>query len=105
MKSSWARIWKIMLIVGFGCFLLIFLWPQLPINLWLWSIERAYVIPEESSFFTFNPTVLNPGSGEWWIYGEDQRFFYYFSGDERMLYISYPKKLAMTCSGFDPKEV
>ncbi len=28
----------------------------------------------------FKPTVMNLGSGDWWIYGEDDLYFYHFYG-------------------------
>lgn len=39
--------------------------------------SRGYFIPEESSLFTFHVTLENTGSGEYWLYGEDDAFYYY----------------------------
>lgn len=39
--------------------------------------SRGYFIPEESSLFRFRVTLDNPGNGEYWLYGEDDAFFYY----------------------------
>lgn len=49
--------------------------------------SRGYFIPADSSIFTFDPTVENSGSGEWWHYGEDLTHYYYGGGclDEQPL--------------------
>lgn len=39
--------------------------------------SRGYFIPKESSLFTFHVTLDNPGNGEYWLYGEDNAFYYY----------------------------
>lgn len=70
------------------------------INAWFLLIDSAYIIPKESTVFTFKPTVMNAGSGDWWIYGEDKKFYYYFTGDEAIPYSSYLKEDAKKCSGF-----
>jgi hypothetical protein len=49
-------------------------------NAWLLLIGRGYFIPVDSSIFTFEPIEMNNGSGEWWIYGQDYRYYYY-AGD------------------------
>ena len=40
-------------------------------------VSRGYFIPEESSLFTFRVTLENTGNGEYWLYGEDDAFYYY----------------------------
>jgi hypothetical protein len=87
---------------AFLAILLILLVTPVAGNLWLLLIEPLYVIPRESSISTFEPTVMNPGSGDWWIYGEDKSHFYYFTGESPSLYVMYPKKLAAQCVGFQP---
>lgn len=72
------------------------------VNLWCLLIDPVYMIPMESSIFVFEPTVMNPGSGDWWIYGEDGNNFYYFTGEYSSPYVVYPKKLAAQCTGFQP---
>jgi hypothetical protein len=57
--------------------------------------QDVYHIPRGSSLFTFRPTEWNGGSGDWWIYGEDNRAYYYF---EDGIYIS--KQTAKSCQGF-----
>ncbi len=39
--------------------------------------SRGYFIPKESSVFTFSVTLENTGNGEYWIYGEDEKYYYY----------------------------
>lgn len=73
---------------------------RMGVNIWFLATEPVYVIPEESSIFRFSPTVMNPGSGDWWLYGEDERFFYAFSGGEPSPYRAYPKASVDGCAGF-----
>ena len=64
--------------------------------------DRGYIIPRESSFFTFRILEMNKGSGEWWIYGEDEDN-YYFQGDHgyQSGYIVFQKSKVSLCEGFD----
>lgn len=39
--------------------------------------SRGYFIPKESSIFTFSVILENTGNGEYWIYGEDKKYYYY----------------------------
>jgi hypothetical protein len=57
--------------------LLIMFCTELLPNIYSLIVNRGYFIPEESSIFTFRATLDNPGSGEWWIYGEDNKNCYY----------------------------
>jgi hypothetical protein len=57
--------------------------------------QDVYHIPRGSSLFTFRPTEWNPGSGDWWIYGEDNRYYYYFEDDLKL-----SKRAVETCQGF-----
>lgn len=57
--------------------------------------DPEYFIPEGSTVFTFRPTVMNDGSGDWWIYGEDNRYYYYFEDDLKL-----SKQAAEACQGF-----
>lgn len=45
-------------------------------NIWELTTGNGYIIPAESSIFTFNATKMNEGSGEWWLYGEDSKYYY-----------------------------
>jgi hypothetical protein len=58
-----------------------------------------HFIPNESFLFSFNPTVTDSGSGEYWVYGEDSRNYYYFILDN---YLLMPKK--NKCNNADPAD-
>lgn len=69
-------------------------------NLWCLLTGRGYIIPKESSVFTFKPIVMNEGSGEWWLYGEDNKNYYYFTGEDDKPYQKISKNEANQCPGF-----
>ncbi|MCK5242069.1 hypothetical protein KAR34_06430 [bacterium] len=73
------------------------------INSWLLLIEKENYIPHESNIFHFRPTVMNTGSGDWWIYGEDDKYYYYFFGGGK--YNSLIKEEARKIDGFSPIDV
>lgn len=77
--------------LGIVCF-------QIPLgaNIWNLATGNGYKIPESSSVFQFSPTQMNQGSGEWWIYGEDNQYFYYQDGS------IFKKDQTLNCKGFDP---
>ena len=84
----------------------IILWLVLLALLFLWAFPRlflasqkGYFIPAESSFWSFRETVGNPGSGEWWLYGEDDANFYALVR-ETPHYLVIPKSDLPV--GFDP---
>jgi len=72
------------------------------INGWNLATGRGFIIPQESTIFQFHATVMNEGSGEWWVYGEDSNFYYYFTGASSVPYTKFSKQLALTCKSFDP---
>jgi hypothetical protein len=45
-------------------------------NLWSLLVDENYFIPSESNIFKFEITKMNDGSGDWWLYGEDNLFYY-----------------------------
>ncbi len=71
-------------------------------NLWSLAIEPVYIIPRESSVFTFQATVMNPGSGDWWIYGKDANNYYHFLGQTNVKYIKISIQTAKDCKDFNP---
>jgi hypothetical protein len=79
--------------------------PKAAGNAWLLLTGRGYVIPSESSIFAFEATVMNDGSGEWWLYGEDGRNYYAYLGAPESPYVTYAKVRAISCQGFDPHEI
>lgn len=91
MKS--LRIFVVIVVFGILGYLLS---PALN-NLWYLLIDTqdVYKIPAGSSLFTFRPTEMNSGSGDWWIYGKDNRYYYFFEDD-----IKLSEQQAATCSGF-----
>jgi hypothetical protein len=86
-----------------GIVLVVVLYALAPAFSNLWSLlidtQAIYFIPEGSSLFTFRPTVWNSGSGDWWLYGEDNRSHYYLEDD-----IKISKQAAKACSGFIPND-
>lgn len=74
-------------------------------NVWLLATGEGYVIPAESSVFTFEATAMNEGSGDWWLYGEDGNNFYRYTGGSPHAYVTYDKTRAGTCQGFDRHDV
>ncbi len=100
MRKKRSRIIGALLIFFAG--LLIVGYAPVGVNLWFLAIDPVYMIPRESSIFVFKPTVMNAGSGDWWIYGEDGNNFYHFTGESPSSYLSYPRKLAAQCTGFQP---
>jgi hypothetical protein len=47
--------------------------------------NNGFFIPEESSIFRFEATKWNSGSGEWWLYGEDDKYYYALNTEEPYL--------------------
>ena len=45
-------------------------------NLWGLLTGKVFVIPSQSSIFTFKTTKINQGSGDYWLYGQDQNNYY-----------------------------
>lgn len=70
-------------------------------NTWFTMTEPAYVIPAESSLWRFTPIQMNDGSGDWWVYGQDHRNYYYFTGSGDPPYLVFSKARAASCVGFD----
>jgi hypothetical protein len=86
-------------------FIVITILTNLGSNLWLTITESEYKIPVESNMLTFNPLLLNPGSGDWWIYGEDRVNYYYHQGDDNNPYVILNKSKAIDCEKFNPLEI
>jgi hypothetical protein len=61
---------------------------QAPTNVWLLLTENAYFVPKESSIWSFEATVLNQGSGNWWVCGEDSRYFYVMRADSGYFFMA-----------------
>lgn len=101
----------ILLAIGVVC--LLFLSTRAIPNLWnILTDFGIYRIPEGSSVFTFRPIEMNSGNGNYWISGEDNRYYYHFEdlwleGDKfygkGVLKIS--KQAATSCAGFSVADV
>lgn len=71
-------------------------------NLWGVVTDSAYVIPKESSIFTFKVTKSNSGSGDYWLYGKDKNYFYsQMKSESDVSYIKISVKEAKDKSEFD----
>lgn len=72
-------------------------------NLWSLATNRGYFIPPESSLFSFRVTKENDGSGEWWLYGEDDHQL--FAADPvEPFYISASRAVQARCPQFKPDD-
>jgi len=75
-------------------------------NLWSVATGRGYLIPEESSIITFRATKMNGGSGEYWLYAEDEHNYYtMMEKSEAKPYLSLSKEKASSCPHFDKLDV
>lgn len=75
---------------------------QLISNLWGLSTGNGYIIPHQSSIFTFKTTKMNQGSGDYWLYGEDQSNYYTtLKQDDINPYTYISKEKAKLILGFD----
>lgn len=76
-------------------------------NLWNLLSGAGFEIPSESSIFTFRPTVMNEGSGEWWLYGEDRRNYYGVPEKDAPPagYLVFPRARVGECPGFREQDV
>lgn len=66
------------------------------------AAEKVYIIPEESSLWRFRPTVMNRGSGDWWLYGEDADYYYHFEGSKEVAYHAFRRSDVSQCPNFEP---
>lgn len=80
----------------------VILFAHLPVGTNIWHIftGNGFIIPNESSIFTFRITIMNEGSGEWWLYGQDVEFYYHFIGKTEVPYIKISKEESKKCKGF-----
>jgi hypothetical protein len=69
-------------------------------NVWSLVTARGFFIPAESSVFSFQVTKENAGSGEWWLYAEDQQHLFALHPEES-IYLSAPRAAQARCPKFD----
>ncbi|EPF83592.1 hypothetical protein GCM10025882_26570 [Acinetobacter gyllenbergii] len=62
-------------------------------NVWRLATDQTNDIPEESNIFSFHPTKINEGSSSYWLYGEDSKYYYYFSETEENTYYIFDKSI------------
>jgi len=96
--------WKLTSIFTVLAVLSLFFYLPVGSNVWQLLTSREYIVPGESSIFTFRPTVMNEGSGEWWLYGEDAHYFYHFIGSPTISYMKISRSQAVACKGFDSQD-
>jgi hypothetical protein len=61
---------------------MIIFFPNIVDNSWFLLTDNVYFIPAESNIFIFKVTKMNDGSGDWWLYGEDNKYYYGLNIDE-----------------------
>ena len=61
---------------------IIILFTEVVDNSWFLLTDNVYFIPAESNIFIFKVTQMNDGSGDWWLYGEDNKYYYGLNIDE-----------------------
>lgn len=98
-KRKWIKI--ILLLVPLCLVVLLMAFSNALLNCWMLLIEPNYIIPKESNIFQFEVNQMNEGSGDWWIYGQDNKNYYFFYGLELLPYITFSKNDARACSDFD----
>lgn len=95
------------ILISFLLFILfyaLFISPFL-INSWGYIIDKNYHIPKESNLFIFNATVMQNGSSDAWIYGEDFNNYYYNGGLKSEDIISISKENMKSCPNFNSLNV
>lgn len=72
-------------------------------NAWLLLTDRHNFIPAESSIFFFDPYVIDSGSGGYWHYGKDRKYYYHFTYDPAAPYLYIP--IDNTCPHFNREDI
>ena len=98
-QRKWIRI--LFLLVPLCFVVLLMAFSNALLNCWMLLIEPNYIIPKESNIFQFDVNQMNEGSGDWWIYGQDNKNYYFFYGLESLPYITFSKNDVRACSDFD----
>ncbi|ARU56846.1 hypothetical protein OLMES_2798 [Oleiphilus messinensis] len=86
--------------------ILLTVFTYLPVgsNLWHVMTSNGYIIPKESSLFSFQVIEMNQGSGEWWTYGRDDQYYYHFLALPDRPYVKIPTASTVNCPGFIPNQ-
>lgn len=83
--------------------LIIGLTTPLVSNVVMLLLDRSNHLPAESSIFSFEPSVINPGSSNYWLYGRDEHNYYHFTYQREASYVYIPVR--NTCPGFNGTDV
>jgi hypothetical protein len=71
-------------------------------NIWEVITDRRYIIPSESTMLRFKVIRMNEGSGDWWLYGEDDNNYYtMMDATNEKPYLLISKHIAKDCKNFD----
>lgn len=103
LKSSPRRmlgIFMALLVVGT---MAICLATPLASNATMLLMDRSNFIPAQSSIFFFEPSVINDGSSNYWLYGQDRTYYYHFTYQADAPYLYIPRN--NTCVDFDRTDV
>lgn len=73
-------------------------------NIWNLVTGRGYYVPIESTIAKFKVDRMNEGSGEWWIVGQDDNY-YFLGGLNNGKYAAFPKQKKAACSRFEPEKI
>ena len=72
------------------------------LNYYLSITENGYYVPKESRYSHFVSTIMNEGSGGWWLYGQDQVNYYALSDKHHYSYWVLPR--GSEPEGFSPTD-
>lgn len=99
-----SKIWLPTALAFLVALVVCFAFTEAPTNVFSLITARGFFIPSQSSIFTFRTTVENPGSGEWWICGEDSHYFYAVPDRDVSRYLAFPKPKRAEYAGFQPSD-
>lgn len=102
-SGHWALGRILVAVLGTASLMIALLTPLVG-NLFSLVANAGYFIPRESSVLTFRVLVDNPGSGEWWLRGEDWHNFYAIDEKEPVYYV-FPKRALHACPAFSPVDL
>jgi len=94
------KVIRLLTAAGVVVFFSLLLFTQLWGNLYGMIQDPGYRIPRHSSLLSFKVTVMNPGSGDWWLYGEDGKYHYAYSDSPAIKCHVFPKELVDRCPSF-----
>ena len=72
-------------------------------NLLMLLMDRDNFIPAQSSLLKFEPYQVSQGSSNYWLYGEDDRYYYHFTYEPAHPYRYIAKD--NHCPAFDRNDV